>query len=261
MDLSSFFLHPTLVPTAVIGALVLLAVLVMKQQRRLRLLSSEARSLRSQLAAATEASLPGLLKGALPKLVGLAKSSTRLAHLEQQQSIKADRQDALARAASWVGEKWDDWEDAAEAAAKAKAAAATGQLLCLEGVPFSGMSRCEFGGAAMREHFFLRSASEHAFLNNGSYGCTPRAVSAHRVQWEHLAARDPVRFRFLDLPVRMAESVARISRFIGCDPNWCVLCTNVNEAVASVLRSIVLRPGDVMLFLSVEVRRHRSAIL
>jgi isopenicillin-N epimerase len=111
----------------------------------------------------------------------------------------------------------------------------------------------------MRARYFNVPDNE-SFLNNGSYGAAPCVVTEVRRRWEDLAAVNQVRFRFMDLSVRLYEAQAHLAAFLSADPNWIVFTSNVNEAMASVLRSLLFTEGDSVLYLCTEYIANISLI-
>jgi isopenicillin-N epimerase len=144
--------------------------------------------------------------------------------------------------------------DKLEAIAKRQAYARVADAMKLTDifVDFSQLEKAEFGSDIRTRHFGLDPISENKFLNNGSYGATPLAVTRIRQDWEEEIQRNPVRFRFMDLPIRLGESQSHLASFVGADPNWIVFTSNVNEGVASILRSLEFEQSDAIVYLNIE---------
>jgi isopenicillin-N epimerase len=86
----------------------------------------------------------------------------------------------------------------------------------------------------------------YTFLNHGSFGSLPIPVAEAQRRYRDLVEARPIevlgrRCRELLAPVR-----ERMGRFLRADAAGIGLVTNATEAVNSVLRSLDLRPGDVL---------------
>lgn len=87
----------------------------------------------------------------------------------------------------------------------------------------------------------------YVFLNHGSFGSVPVPVHEAQRRYRDLVEARPIevlgrRCRELLAPVR-----ERVGRFLRADAAGIGLVTNATEGVNSVLRSLDLRPGDVLL--------------
>ncbi len=87
----------------------------------------------------------------------------------------------------------------------------------------------------------------YVFLNHGSFGSVPTPVQEAQRRYRDLVEARPIevlgrRCRELLAPVR-----ERVGRFLRADAMGIGLVTNATEGVNSVLRSLELRPGDVLL--------------
>lgn len=100
--------------------------------------------------------------------------------------------------------------------------------------------RVEFGN---RDAFALRTGM--SFLNNGSFGATPKAVltAQRRIQDEMEA--QPVAF-FRALPARIRRVAALMASFLRADPQDVAFVDNASSGVTAVLRSQRWQPGDVV---------------
>lgn len=97
-------------------------------------------------------------------------------------------------------------------------------------------------GRARLCHWHLDPAG--VFLNNGSYGATPKAVLAAQSRWRRRLERQPVRFMTETLGEALADATDRIAAFLGADPAGLAFSANATEAVNSVLWSLDLGAGD-----------------
>lgn len=85
------------------------------------------------------------------------------------------------------------------------------------------------------------------FLNNGSFGATPRVV-LDAVRAIHLEMEaEPVRFHARELPGRMAVARTAVARFLGADEPGLAFVPNATTGVNAVLRSFPWQPGDALL--------------
>lgn len=102
-----------------------------------------------------------------------------------------------------------------------------------------------FEGDDAREAFQL--APDRLHLNHGSFGALPWSVLAVQARWRADIERDATTFFdevYPNLVRRMAAVAAE--RFGGEAKDW-VLCENVTAALAGVLASLPLNPGDELL--------------
>jgi len=85
------------------------------------------------------------------------------------------------------------------------------------------------------------------FLNHGSFGATPKPVFREYQRWQRELERQPVEFlgrRFTQL---MAESRARLGKYLGTNADNLVYTQNVTISLNIVARSLDLAPGDEVL--------------
>lgn len=99
-------------------------------------------------------------------------------------------------------------------------------------------------GHALRGAFALEP--DLLFLNHGSFGATPRAVLAAREAWTMRYEADPVRFELAERGPRLRALADRLGAWLGAPAGEVVLVDNASTGVAAVLRSLPLRPGDVL---------------
>jgi isopenicillin-N epimerase len=99
-------------------------------------------------------------------------------------------------------------------------------------------------GREIRHEFAL--APEMAFLNNGSFGATPRRVLAAQDALRAELEAQPVRFLVDELPARLERAVGRLAPLLGADASELAFVDNATTGVAAVLSSFPLRPGDVI---------------
>lgn len=88
---------------------------------------------------------------------------------------------------------------------------------------------------------------EVKFLNNGSFGATPRMVlDAVRSLHAEMEA-EPVRFFARELPDRIALARTAVAAFVGADEAGLAFVSNATTGVNAVLRSFPWQPGDALL--------------
>jgi isopenicillin-N epimerase len=103
------------------------------------------------------------------------------------------------------------------------------------------MQRLPFGSASRS---LWRLEDSMAFLNNGSFGATPRRVLAAQATWRDRLEDQPVRFLAYEAPHLVRGAAAGLARFLGARPEDLVFVDNATTGVNAVLGSVPLRPGD-----------------
>ena len=98
----------------------------------------------------------------------------------------------------------------------------------------------------MRSHLGRNWAlsDEICFLNHGSFGSTPILVLEEQDRIREMIERDPVKFFERDYLPMMKYSIMRLSEFMSANPEGMALVKNTTEGVNTVLRSLILNPGD-----------------
>lgn len=97
-------------------------------------------------------------------------------------------------------------------------------------------------GAAARPLFCLEDGI--AFLNNGSYGATPKSVLAAQQAWRARMEAEPVRFMQRELPAALRNAAGIFAGFLGARGEDLVFVDNATTGVNTVLRSLAFGPGD-----------------
>jgi isopenicillin-N epimerase len=96
-------------------------------------------------------------------------------------------------------------------------------------------------GFAIRDEWHLRPAD--AFLNNGSFGATPKRVLAAQNALRTDLERQPVVF-MLTVPERLRAALVPVGALLGAPADDLVFVDNTTTGVNAVLRSLELSPGD-----------------
>lgn len=85
------------------------------------------------------------------------------------------------------------------------------------------------------------------FLNHGSFGAPPASVSAAAERLRQEMEADPVEFLAFRLLDRLKDTLLELAPAFGASPEDLVFCRNATSAVAAVLSSFPLAPGDQIL--------------
>jgi len=96
----------------------------------------------------------------------------------------------------------------------------------------------------LAEHFLVDR--ETVFLNHGSFGNTPEAVLREQDAIRRQVERDPVRFYVEDLEPRLDAARRAVAAFVNAPADDLAFVTNATEGVGVVVRSLELKPGDVV---------------
>jgi isopenicillin-N epimerase len=97
-------------------------------------------------------------------------------------------------------------------------------------------------------------------VNHGSFGATPRAVTAAQRDWQDRMERQPTRFMATVLPTALRGAADDLGRFVGADGRDIVFLDNATTGCNAVLRAIALNPDDEVLILSHAYRAIRNAV-
>jgi isopenicillin-N epimerase len=100
-------------------------------------------------------------------------------------------------------------------------------------------------GRAIRERFMLEDGV--AFLNNGSYGATPRVVFDAVHEWRRRVEAEPVRFYAREAMPALAAARDALAARIGADPEGIGFVDNATTAANAVIASLDLAAGDEVL--------------
>ena len=82
------------------------------------------------------------------------------------------------------------------------------------------------------------------FLNHGSFGACPRPVLERQTALRAAMEARPVAFLDRDLPAMIEGARQDVATFLAADPGGLAFVSNATTAVAIVLASVDLRPGD-----------------
>jgi isopenicillin-N epimerase len=94
----------------------------------------------------------------------------------------------------------------------------------------------------LRLHWEL--APDVTFLNHGSFGATPREISALADDWRRRIEAEPVEIMGRRWPELVAEAKRPVATFLNANPDHLGFVTNATEGVNAVLRSLVFDPKD-----------------
>lgn len=98
---------------------------------------------------------------------------------------------------------------------------------------------------ASRSHW--RLDPDWTFLNHGSYGATPRLLLDRQQALRDLMEEQPVAFMFRHLEPLLDRSRNALAALISAKPDDLALLMNATTAVATVVASLRLAPGDELL--------------
>ena len=107
------------------------------------------------------------------------------------------------------------------------------------------MSDAPAFGKPARRLFQLEDGAVH--LNHGSYGATPREVTAAQRRWQDRLEAEPSRFMEREFRPGLRVAASRLAERLGVDGRAVALVENATQAVNAVLRSMTFRPGDEIL--------------
>jgi isopenicillin-N epimerase len=97
-------------------------------------------------------------------------------------------------------------------------------------------------------------------VNHGSFGATPRAVTAAQRHWQDQMERQPTRFMATVLPTALRAAADDLGRFVSAEGRDIVFLDNVTTGCNTVLRAIALNAGDEVLVLSHAYGAIRNAV-
>ena len=84
------------------------------------------------------------------------------------------------------------------------------------------------------------------FLNNGSFGATPRAVLAAQDRWRSALESQPVAFLVDRLPNLLEAALEVLAPPLGASPGEVAFVPNATTGMEALLRSLRLGPNDVL---------------
>ena len=99
--------------------------------------------------------------------------------------------------------------------------------------------------ADLRKDYLLDP--EIVFLNQGSFGATPRPVFEEYMRWNLEMERQPVEFLGRRIAGLLQTSREELGRYVNADPQDLVYIENATWAINIIARSYRLRPGDEIL--------------
>ncbi|KAG6916619.1 hypothetical protein DXG01_006115 [Tephrocybe rancida] len=102
----------------------------------------------------------------------------------------------------------------------------------------------EFGHATRDQEFALEPGS--IYLNCGSFGATPKKVTAYVENLTKEIERRPDYFHRLGFEDTLVEARAKIAEFVGAETDEIVLVMNTTTGVNAVLRNFLWKSGDTL---------------
>lgn len=112
--------------------------------------------------------------------------------------------------------------------------------------------------AAPLSHWLLDP--EIIFLSHGVFGACPRHVLTVQNQWRERLERRPVQFLARELETHLDAARERLANFLSADTDDIVFVPNATAGVNTVLRSLVLKPGDELLVTNYAYNACRNAL-
>ena len=114
-------------------------------------------------------------------------------------------------------------------------------------------------GPGLRRFFLLEEGA--VYLNNGSYGATPKSVMKAQRDWQEALEREPSRFMEREFRPALRVAAERLSGYLGVPGREIALVENATMAVNAVLNSIYFAPGDEILINSQTYNAVKNAVL
>lgn len=99
-------------------------------------------------------------------------------------------------------------------------------------------------GHAALEYFALDPAVAH--LNHGSFGAVPLSVLAEQDRWRARMEKNATRFFTFELPELLRAEAVQVAARLGGDAEGWAFVENATSAANSVLNSLELAQGDVL---------------
>src|SRR5258708_2591587 len=96
----------------------------------------------------------------------------------------------------------------------------------------------------------MESGPRFLTVNHGSFGATPRVVTAAQRCWQDQMERQPTRFMGTVLPTALRAAATELGQFVGADGCDIAFVDNATTGCNAVLRSLALDPDDEILLLS-----------
>lgn len=97
----------------------------------------------------------------------------------------------------------------------------------------------------MKAQFLLNP--EITYLNHGSFGACPKPIFENYQMWQRELESEPVQFITKNSWHYLAESKIALGDFVGCSPEDFFFTPNPTFAINTIMRSLVLNPGDEIL--------------
>ena len=101
---------------------------------------------------------------------------------------------------------------------------------------------------------------EITFLSHGVFGACPRHVLAVQTEWRERLERRPVQFLVRELDAHVDAARQYLANFAGANADDVVFVPNATAGINTVLRSLVLKPGDELLVTNYAYNASRNAL-
>lgn len=85
------------------------------------------------------------------------------------------------------------------------------------------------------------------FLNHGSFGATPSAITEEQRRWQDLLEKEPVFFYMEGVLEPLIQARKALATMLTCDPDDLALIENATTGVNTVMRSLTFESGDEIL--------------
>src|SRR5688572_9572456 len=85
------------------------------------------------------------------------------------------------------------------------------------------------------------------YLNHAAFGATPATVLEYQTELCREMEKDPSEFLHFRLPNLLDNARRYVAEFLEANPDGFVFTRNATEGLNTILRSLVLRPGDELL--------------
>lgn len=108
-------------------------------------------------------------------------------------------------------------------------------------------SSSQYGSRRIQQLFLIEDNIN--FLNNGSFGATPRIVLSAQQFWREKMEMQPIRFMTKELPIYQRSALALLANFLHADVSSMAFVQNATTGMNAVIRSQMMKwsAGDEIL--------------